>query len=128
MSQISQRERITQYIRETYGTEAEYLWADSPGSAVFRHPASKKWYAIIMDVPANKLGLSGEDLVDVMNVKCGTIMVGSLLAEKGFRPAYHMNKEHWITVLLDGTVEESKVCGLIDVSFAATASKKKKTL
>ncbi len=42
MSQISQRERITQYIRETYGTEAEYLWADSPGSAVFRHPASKK--------------------------------------------------------------------------------------
>ncbi|MCI9221555.1 MAG: MmcQ protein, partial [Lachnospiraceae bacterium] len=43
-------------------------------------------------------------------------------------PAYHMNKEHWITVLLDGTVEESKVCGLIDVSFAATASKKKKTL
>ena len=127
MSQISQRERITQYIRETYGTEAEYLWADSPGSAVFRHPASKKWYAIIMDVPANKLGLSGEDLVDVMNVKCGTIMVGSLLAEKGFRPAYHMNKEHWITVLLDGTVEEAKVCDLIDLSFEATASKKKKT-
>ena len=126
MSQISQRERITQYIRETYGTEAEYLWADSPGSAVFRHPASKKWYAIIMDVPANKLGLSGEDLVDVMNVKCGTIMVGSLLSEKGFRPAYHMNKNHWISILLNDSVSDDQIFPLLELSYDSVAPKHKK--
>ena len=126
MSQISQRERITQYIRETYGTEAEYLWADSPGSAVFRHPASKKWYAIIMDVPANKLGLSGEDLVDVMNVKCGTIMVGSLLSEKGFRPAYHMNKNHWISILLNDSVSDDQIFPLLELSYDSVAPKRKK--
>ena len=126
MSQISQRERITQYIRETYGTEAEYLWADSPGSAVFRHPASKKWYAIIMDVPANKLGLSGEDLVDVMNVKCGTIMVGSLLAEKGFRPAYHMNNNHWISILLNDSVSDDQIFPLLELSYDSVAPKHKK--
>ena len=69
MSQGSQRERITQYIRETYGTEAEYLWADSPGNAVFRHPASKKWYAALMRVLPEKLGLVGEDALDVMDIK-----------------------------------------------------------
>ncbi len=37
-----------------------------------------------------------------------------------------MNKEHWISVLLDGTVEEDQVYDLIDVSFAATASKAKR--
>ena len=51
----------------------------------------------------------------------------ALMQDRGIFPAYHMNKEHWITVLLDGTVEEAKVCGLIDLSFEATASKKKKT-
>ena len=127
MSQISQRERITQYIRETYGTEAEYLWADSPGSAVFRHPASKKWYAIIMDVPANKLGLSGEDLVDVMNVKCGTIMVGSLLSEKGFRPAYHMNKNHWISILLNDSVSDDQIFPLLELSYDSVARSEEHT-
>ena len=56
MAHSSQRERITQYIQDTYGTEAEYLWADSPDSAVFRHPASRKWYAIIMGVLPERLG------------------------------------------------------------------------
>ena len=37
-----------------------------------------------------------------------------------------MNKIHWISVLLDGTVPEEKVCELIDMSFLATASAKKK--
>ena len=93
MAEYSQRERITHYIGDRFGTEPEYLWADEPGFAVFRHPASKKWYSIIMDVPSSKLGLTGERLIDVMNVKCSPIMIGSLLMEKGFLPAYHMNKK-----------------------------------
>ena len=61
MAGISQRERITRYIQETYGTQAEYLWADSPGHAIFRHSASKKWYAAMMRVLPEKLGLTGEE-------------------------------------------------------------------
>ena len=36
------------------------------------------------------------------------------------------NKQHWVTVLLDGTVSEKQVLDLIDASFLATASAKKK--
>ena len=126
MPDSSQRERITQYIQDTYGTEAEYLWADSPGNAIFRHPASKKWYAAMMRVLPEKLGLSGEDLVDVMNVKCGTIMVGSLLAEKGFRPAYHMNKNHWISILLNDSVSDDQIFPLLELSYDSVAPKHKK--
>ena len=50
-----------------------------------------------------------------------------LIQQEGILPAYHMNKQHWITVLLDGTVPQDKVFDLIDMSFVATASAKKKT-
>ena len=126
MAHSSQRERITQYIQDTYGTEAEYLWADSPDSAVFRHPASKKWYAIIMGVLPERLGLSGEQALDVMNVKCSTIMIGSLLSTKGFLPAYHMNKNHWISIVLDNSVPDDQITPLLELSYDSVAPKRRK--
>ena len=32
-------------------------------------------------------------------------------------PAYHMNKEHWITMLMDGTVSEAKILDFLDMSY-----------
>ena len=125
--QESQRERITQYILDTYGTEAEYLWSDSPGNAVFRHPASKKWYAAMMRVLPEKLGFTGEDALDVMDLKCNTIMIGSLLSTKGFLPAYHMNKNHWISILLDGSVPDEEIFPLLELSYDSVAPKRKQS-
>jgi len=53
-------------------------------------------------------------------------MIGSLLNEKGFFPAYHMSKSSWITIALDGSVDNEKIKWLIDISYALTASKKSK--
>lgn len=126
MAYSLQRERITQYMQDTYGTEAEYLWADSLDSAVFRHPASRKWYAIIMRVLPERLDLQGEQALDVMNVKCGTIMIGSLLSTKGFLPAYHMNKSHWISIVLDGSVSDGQITPLLELSYDSVAPKRRK--
>ncbi len=54
-----------------------------------------------MDVPKEKLGLQGEEVLQVVNFKCDPILIGSLLGEKGFFPAYHMSKASWITVALE---------------------------
>lgn len=65
--------------------------------------------------------------MDVINLKIDDLFFRDMIVrEDGIMPAYHMNKMHWITVLLDGTVTEEKVFGLIDMSFLATASSKKK--
>lgn len=120
-----QRERITQYMQDTYGTQAEYLWADTPDCAVFRHPSSKKWYAIIMTVRSDRLGLSGEELVNVMNVKCGAILTGSLLSQKGFLPAYHMNKNYWISILLNESVPDDQIVPLLELSYDSVAPKRR---
>lgn len=126
MSNSSQRERITQYIQATYGTQAEYLWADSPGNAIFRHPASKKWYAALMRVLPEKLGLAGEEALDVMDIRCSTMMIGSLLSTKGFLPAYHMNKNHWISVVLDNSVPDDQITPLLELSYDSVAPKRRK--
>lgn len=126
MTNSSQRERITQYIQDTYRTQAEYLWADSPGNAIFRHPASKKWYAALMRVLPEKLGLAGEEALDVMDIRCSTIMIGSLLSTKGFLPAYHMNKNHWISVVLDNSVPDDQITPLLELSYDSVAPKRRK--
>ena len=76
-----------------------------------------------MELPKGKLGLQGEERVDVVNLKCDTILTGSLLMEKGFFPAYHMREDSWITAALDGTVPEEQLRLLLDMSYRATAPK-----
>ena len=97
------RKGLEQLIFDTYSVEPDYPWMDTPESAVFRHAANRKWFALVTTVPKSKLGLPGQQPVDIVNLKCDPILIGSLRAEPGFYPAYHMNKENWITAALDGS-------------------------
>lgn len=99
------REEIFEYVKKQYGTIPEYLWSSSPDSAVLRHH-NGKWYAVIMNVERSKLGLDGDDTVEIIDVKCDPEMTGMIIQTYGFLPGYHMNKQHWITILLDGTVRK----------------------
>ena len=110
------REEIFEYVKKQYGTIAEYLWSSSPDSAVLRHQ-NGKWYAVIMNVEKSKLGLNGDGAVEIIDVKCDPEMTGMIIQTYGFLPGYHMNKQHWITILLDGTVGESKILDFLDMSY-----------
>ncbi len=125
MQPKSLRNAVFNLARERYGTEAEYLWARTPGFGVLRHP-NGKWYAVVMDIPKSKLGLPGDDLIDVMNVQVDPVISGSLRATTGIFPGYHMNKEKWITVLLDGTVDMEQIAVLLDISYDIAGAKSAK--
>lgn len=113
---ILDKEEIFEYVKKQYGTIPEYLWSSSPESAVLRHN-NGKWYGIIMSVEKPKLGLDGNSTVEILNVKCNPEMISMIVQSRGFLPGYHMNKQHWITILLDGTVERSKVLDFLDMSY-----------
>lgn len=119
------RNEIFQYAKERFGTEPEYLWMKFPNYAVLRNSNNSKWYAAIMDVQKLKLGLKGKEYVDILDVKCDPIMIGSLLNSKGYLPAYHMNKSTWITILLDGSISKDEIFNLIDLSYEMTQKKKR---
>ena len=118
------REEVYSYVKETYETEPEYLWKKDPYSAVFRHKATKKWYGIVMNVNRRSLGMEEDGYVDVLNVKCETDMIGSLRMQDGVLPAFHMNKNNWISLFLDGSVAAGMIQNLLGISFEMTAGKK----
>ncbi len=121
------RQKITDYIKKKYSVSPEYLWKRYPDYAVFRHEDNNKWFALTAGVSGTKLGMAGDALVDVINLKIDDLFFRDMLIrEEGIFPGYHMNKQHWISVLLDGTVSERQIYDLIDMSFLATASAKKK--
>lgn len=121
------RKTVTTYIKKKYCVSPEYLWKRYPDYAVFRHEDNKKWFALVAGVPALKLGHTGDDPIDVINLKIDDLFFRDMLIrEEGIFPGYHMNKLHWISVLLDGTVSEQRIYDLIETSFLATASAKKK--
>ena len=110
------KEEIFEYVKKQYGTMPEYLWAQSPDNVVLRYK-NGKWYAVVMSVEKCKLGLEGNEFVDIMDVKCDPEMTSMIIQTFGFLPGYHMNKQHWITILLDGSVSEAKTLDFLDMSY-----------
>ncbi|MBS6474992.1 MAG: MmcQ/YjbR family DNA-binding protein [Clostridiales bacterium] len=121
------RKEIEEYIMHAYGVAADFPWAKYPNAAVFRHDNNKKWFALVMEVAKEKLGVQGEGSVNILNVKCNPIMIGSLRRETGFYPAYHMSKASWITAALDGSADAEKLKLLIDMSYGLTSVKVKRS-
>lgn len=111
---------FTTKITARYSAEPEYLWKTSPDFAVFRHQNNRKWFAILMPIVATKIGLNTEDKIPVLNVKAKPEEIGSLRMIKGIYPAYHMNKEHWVSLNLE-EIDEVLLFELIDGSFDLTA-------
>jgi len=117
---VSDRSKVLKYVKNKYQTLPDYPWRSHPSYAVLRHTGHRKWYGVVMSVARNKLGLPGDGRIDVMNLKCRPELIGALRLAPGFLPAYHMNKEHWLTVVLDGSVSEEEIFDLIDLSFYLT--------
>ena len=117
---------IIRYIKKQYGAEPEFLWASNPDNAAIRYSGNKKWFAaLLLNMPRRKLKLDDGEPVDVINLKCDPLLIGSFLDGKGILPGYHMNKEHWISVLLDGSVGFEEICSLVDISYNLISKNKK---
>ena len=111
---------------DSYATQPDYPFDEDFETAVFRHADNRKWYAIVMRVSRRKFGIDSDEVIDVVNLKLPTEMLGSFGAADGVYPAYHMNKLHWISVLLPDAPEDV-VSFLTNTSFEATKYSKKKS-
>lgn len=121
------KEQILNYAKRTYQTVPDAPFRTAPGYLVLRHADTRKWYALIMDIDRAKLGLSGRGDVDILNIKCDPELAALLRRDDGFLPAYHMNHESWLTVLLDGAVPVRDIYPLLDMSYALTQAKGKRS-
>ena len=113
------KRELLEYCLNTYGTLPDYPFDDWIESAVLRHMDNRKWYAVVMKVSRCKFGFDSDEVIDVVNLKLPIEMFGSFGAVDGVYPAYHMNKLHWISVLLPDAPDDV-VRFLVNVSFEAT--------
>lgn len=114
------KEEVLAYARKAYQAVPDAPFRTAPTYLVLRHADTRKWYALFMDVPKKKLGLPGDEPVDILNIKCDPLLSGSLRMKAGFFPAYHMHRESWITVLLDGSIDAREIFPLLDMSYEST--------
>jgi len=114
------REEIFTYVKERFCTEPDYPWIKHPDYAVLRHERGGKWYGLIMNVPRIKLGLTGNESAEILDLKCDPGSNSLLRGQQSILPAYHMNKEHWITIVLDSTFPEEEIYNLIYLSYELT--------
>ena len=102
------------------------VWSRTIPGWTPRNRRNRKWFALVTTVSRSKLGLPGKQPVDIVNLKCDPLLIGSLRMEPGFYPAYHMNKDNWITAALDGSAPDDTIRMLLEMSYAATAPKLRK--
>ena len=86
---------------------------------------SDVWYGVVLEVSADKLGLPEAGIVDVLNVKSDPLLIGSLRGQDGYFPAYHMNKEKWLSIQLGKPKLDNAIKDLLSLSYELTAPKKR---
>ena len=105
------------WIKTKFGAEPDYPWPDdAPYTFVFRCP-NEKWFALVMRIKYRQLGLTGDEAVWVVNMKAEQDTIPTLIDHKSIFPAWHMNKKHWLTVLLTAATDFEKLCELTQKSF-----------
>ena len=119
------RQNFLSYCLSTYNTAPDYPFDEDFETAVLRHSDNRKWYALVMRVSRRKFGLESDEVIDVVNLKLPTEMFGSFGKADGVYPAYHMNKFHWISVLLSDAPNDV-VQFLVNASFEVTKDKRKR--
>ena len=108
------RQELIDYIFDEYSVEPDFPFRMDDVTCVFRHIDNRKWFGIAMVIPYRTIGINKAGNVDILRGK------------PGFCPAYHMNKDKWITILLDGSAEQEDIKALLAMSYGMTVSKIRK--
>ena len=115
--------RLVEYIHEKFSDKPEFLWEKYPNFAVFRRKDNRKWYAVIMNVPKNKLGLEGAEEIEILNLRVEPEELDKIFdGEKYFR-GWHMNKKSWLTLRLDETLTFEEISARLEKSYILAAKK-----
>ncbi len=115
------KERLINYIDTLDNVKIDSPFKKLPDYIVFRHKYSGKWFGLIMSVEKRKLGIDEDGEIDIVDVKANPEIISILKEGSGYFPAYHMNKNHWITLLLDGTIKEKQLFDFIKDSYDLTS-------
>lgn len=115
--------KYVNYLKEHYGAEPDFPWDGSQDYAVYRLE-NGKWFALMMRVPFNKIGIDSDEPVWIVNMKADADKIPEMIDEKSIFPAWHMTKKYWISVLLTCATDFENLCNLTERSRELVLTKK----
>ncbi|MBQ9267192.1 MAG: MmcQ/YjbR family DNA-binding protein [Clostridia bacterium] len=119
-----QSKEIIQLVKEKYQDDLEFLWKKFPDNAIWRNKTNRKWYAALLTVSERKLGIDSDAVVEIIDLRYQKDKIKELVDNKFVFPGYHMNKDSWITIKLDGSVDTEKILELLENSYQLSLEKK----
>lgn len=115
--------RLIAYVQRTYGDDPEFLWERFPDNAVWRRKDNRKWYGVLLTVSRRKLGLDSDALTEIIDLRIKPEELEKLVDCTLYFPGYHMNKRHWLTIVLDGSVPFDEICERLEESHRLALKK-----
>ena len=119
----AQTTRLVDYIQTNFAETPEFLWEKFPNYAVFRRKDNRKWYAVIMSVPRNKLGLDGAEELEILNLRVEPQELDKIFDDEKYFRGWHMNKRSWLTLRLDETLSFEEISARLAKSYQLAARK-----
>ena len=108
---------VIRYVKEKYQHDPEYLWSKFPENAIIRRSDNKKWYAVLLIVERHKIGLTGNKKTEIIDLRVKPEELKEIIDGKKYFSGFHMNKKHWMTLCLDGSVDLQEIFNRIDDSY-----------
>ena len=105
------KEEIIEYALSLPNTYEDYPFPEDRFSVTMKHKNNHKWFALIMKVQG-KLYVNVKtppDYSDILRKEYDYII-----------PAYHMNKQHWNTIIIRKNIDAGVVRELINQSYELT--------
>ena len=121
-----QAKEIIKYVKEKYNDELEYLWKKFPENAIWRNKRNNKWYGLLLVISERKLGLESDKIIEIIDLRYSKDNIKEIIDNNKIFPGYHMNKESWITIRLNGDMNTKKILELIDNSYKLSLAKSKR--
>lgn len=117
------RNDLIKYLQQEYICDIDYPWEKYPDYVVIRRRDNQKWFAGIFTITGHKVGLDTNEAIDVVNLKCEPDLISTLIRESGIYSAYHMNKQHWISVDIERYEDLEKLKMMVDMSYRLVEKK-----
>ena len=114
---------IINYVKAKYDNDLEFLWKRSPKNAIWRNQNNRKWYGAVLVISKDKLKIESNEMVEILDLRYQKNDIKNIIDNYKIFPGYHMNKDNWITIILDGRVELEEIYQLIDNSYQLSLHK-----
>ncbi len=118
-----QSQELIKYVKEKYQDDLEFLWEKFSKNAIWRNKTNQKWYGILLTIPSEKLGLEKQGEIEILDIRCPQENIVKVIDNHSIFPGYHMNKNHWITILLNDSITTEEIKKYMDQSYQISLKK-----